>query len=230
MRLQKFLAHAGVCSRRRGEAYILEGRVRVNHEVVRSLGTKIDPETDLVEVDKKTIVLANDKARIYIALNKPMGVVSSCSHPGEKVVVDLIAINERVYPIGRLDKDSVGLLLLTDDGELHNRLSHPSFDHEKEYVVETATPINDEALAQMAAGIVLDGKITRQARVRRLSDNCFNIVLKQGINRQIRRMVTAVGNRVQLLKRVRMGSVRLGNLETGKWRYLTDTEVRALKE
>ncbi|ACN15318.1 RluB [Desulforapulum autotrophicum HRM2] len=230
MRLQKFLAHAGVCSRRRGEVYILEGRVSVNHKVVISLGTKIDPEIDLVEVDKKPIVLASEKAKIYIALNKPAGVVSSCSHPGEKVVVDLIDIKDRVYPIGRLDKDSVGLLLLTDDGNLHNRLSHPSFDHEKEYVVETTAPINDEALAQMAAGIVLDGKITRKARVRRLSDNRFNIVLKQGINRQIRRMVTAVGNRVKLLKRVRMGSVRLGNLGTGKWRYLTDTEVRALKE
>ena len=230
MRLQKFLAHAGVCSRRRGEVYILEGRVRVNHKVILSLGTKIDPETDLVEVDNKPIVFADDKAKIYIALNKPLGVVSSCSHPGEKVVVDLIDIKARVYPIGRLDKDSVGLLLLTDDGDLHNRLSHPSFDHEKEYVVETAAPINDEALDQMAAGIVLDGKITRKARVRRLSDNRFNIVLKQGINRQIRRMVTALGNRVKLLKRVRMGSVRLGNLGTGKWRYLTETEVRALKE
>lgn len=230
MRLQKFLAHAGVCSRRRGEAYILDGRVRVNHKVILSLGTKIDPETDLVEVDKKPIALASEKAKIYIALNKPAGIVSSCSHPGEKVVVDLIDIKERVYPIGRLDKDSMGLLLLTDDGNLHNRLSHPSFDHEKEYVVETTASINDEALAQMAAGIFLDGKITRKARVRRLSDNRFNIVLKQGLNRQIRRMVTAVGNRVKLLKRVRMGSVRLGNLGMGKWRYLTEKEIRALKE
>ncbi len=230
MRLQKFLAHAGVCSRRRGEALILDGRVRVNHEVIRSLGTKIDPRTDLVAVDNKPVALADDRARTYIALNKPMGVVSSCSHPGEKVVVDLIDINERVYPIGRLDKDSVGLLLLTNDGDLHNRLSHPSFDHEKEYVVETTAPITDDALARMAAGIVLDGKITRKARVRRLSDDRFNIVLKQGINRQIRRMVTVVGNRVKGLKRVRMGSVRLGNLGTGKWRYLTEAEVRALKE
>ena len=229
MRLQKFLAHAGVCSRRRGETYILEGRVRVNNEVILSLGTKIDPETDLVEVDGKKIELADDKEKIYIALNKPMGVVSSCSHPGEKVVLDLIDIKDRVYPIGRLDKDSVGLLLLTDDGTLHNRLSHPSFDHEKEYVVETTASISDQALGQMAEGIFLDGKLTRRARVKRLSDTSFNIVLKQGINRQIRRMVTAVGNRVKMLKRVRMGEVRLGNLGVGKWRYLTESEVRDLK-
>lgn len=229
MRLQKFLAHAGVCSRRKGEAYILEGRVRVNHEVILSLGTKIDPETDLVEVDGKKIVLADDKKKIYIALNKPMGVVSSCSHPGEMVVVDLIKIKDRVYPIGRLDKDSVGLLLLTDDGTLHNRLSHPSFDHEKEYVVETTASISDRALDQMAQGIFLDGRLTRRAMVRRLSDNSFSIVLKQGINRQIRRMVTAMGNRVKILKRIRMGSVRLGDLGEGKWRYLTESEVNTLK-
>ncbi|MDY0219672.1 MAG: pseudouridine synthase [Desulfobacterium sp.] len=230
MRLQKFLAHAGVCSRRRGEAYILEGRVKVNQEVILSLGTKVDPEVDLVEVDGKKITLADDKKKIYIALNKPMGVVSSCSHPGERVVVDLIDIKERVYPVGRLDKDSVGLLLLTDDGTLHNRLSHPSFDHEKEYVVETTASITDQALGQMAEGIVLDGKLTRRARVKRLSDNSFNIVLKQGLNRQIRRMVTAVGNRVKMLKRVRMGNVRLGDLGVGKWRYLTESEVRELKK
>lgn len=229
MRLQKFLAHAGVCSRRRGEAYILEGRVRVNREVILSLGTKVDPEADLVEVDGKKIILADDRKKIYIALNKPRGVVSSCSHPGERVVVDLIDIKDRVYPVGRLDKDSLGLLLLTDDGTLHNRLSHPSFDHEKEYVVETTAPITDQALDQMAEGIFLDARLTRKARVKRLSDNSFNIVLKQGLNRQIRRMVTAVGNRVKMLKRVRMGNVRLGDLGVGKWRYLTESEVRELK-
>lgn len=229
MRLQKFLAHAGVCSRRRGEAYILEGRVRVNREVILSLGTKVDPEADLVEVDGKKIILADDRKKIYIALNKPRGVVSSCSHSGERVVVDLIDIRARVYPVGRLDKNSVGLLLLTDDGTLHNRLSHPSFDHEKEYVVETTAPIIDQALDQMAEGIFLDGRLTRKARVKRLSDNSFNIVLKQGLNRQIRRMVTAVGNRVKMLKRVRMGNVRLGDLGVGKWRYLTESEVRELQ-
>ncbi len=229
MRLQKFLSQAGVCSRRKGETYILAGRVRVNNETIDSLGTKIDPETDRVEVDGKKITYSPGKKKIYIALNKPRGIVTSCSHKGERIVLDLIDIKERVYPIGRLDKDSMGLLLLTDDGELHNRLSHPSFDHEKEYVVETAGPMGNEALKRMADGIVLDGKRTRRARVKRVDENSFNIVLKQGINRQIRRMVKETGNRVRTLKRIRMGSVRLGNLKNGAWRFLSEAEVKALK-
>jgi 23S rRNA pseudouridine2605 synthase/23S rRNA pseudouridine2604 synthase len=229
MRLQKFLSQAGVCSRRKGEEFILAGRVRVNNETIVSLGTKIDPETDRVEVDGKKIIYSSGKKKIYIALNKPRGIVTSCSHKGERIVLDLIDIKDRVYPIGRLDKDSMGLLLLTDDGELHNRLSHPSFDHEKEYVVETAGPMGDEALKRMADGIVLDGKLTRKARVNRVDENSFNIVLKQGLNRQIRRMVKETGNRVNTLKRVRMGSVRLGNLKNGAWRFLTEAEVKALK-
>ncbi|MCP4115166.1 MAG: rRNA pseudouridine synthase [Desulfobacteraceae bacterium] len=229
MRLQKFLSQAGVCSRRKGEEYILAGRVRVNNETIVSLGTKIDPETDRVEVDGKKIAYSAGKKKIYIALNKPRGIVTSCSHKGERIVLDLIDIKDRVYPIGRLDKDSMGLLLLTDDGELHNRLSHPSFDHEKEYVVETVEPIGNEALKRMADGIVLDGKRTRRARVKRVSETSFNIVLKQGINRQIRRMVKETGNRVKTLKRIRMGSVRLGKLKNGGWRYLSEAEVKALK-
>jgi 23S rRNA pseudouridine2605 synthase/23S rRNA pseudouridine2604 synthase len=229
MRLQKFLSQAGVCSRRKGEEFILAGRVRVNNETIVSLGTKIDPETDRVEVDGKKITYSSGKKKIYIALNKPRGIVTSCSHKGERIVLDLIDIKDRVYPIGRLDKDSMGLLLLTDDGELHNRLSHPSFDHEKEYVVETAGPMGDEALKRMADGIVLDGKRTRRARVKRVDENSFNIVLKQGLNRQIRRMVKETGNRVKTLKRIRMGSVRLGNLKNGAWRFLTEAEVKTLK-
>ncbi len=229
MRLQKFLSQAGVCSRRKGEAYILAGRVRVNNETIVSLGTKIDPESDRVEVDGKKIAWSVGKKKIYIALNKPRGIVTSCSHKGERIVLDLIDIKERVYPIGRLDKDSMGLLLLTDDGDLHNKLSHPSFDHEKEYVVETVAPMGNEALKRMADGIVLDGKPTRRAKVKRVAENSFNIVLKQGINRQIRRMVKETGNRVKTLKRIRMGSVRLGKLKNGAWRFLSEAEIKALK-
>ena len=229
MRLQKFLSQAGVCSRRKGEEYILAGRVSVNSEVVSFLGTKIDPETDRVEVDGKKVLFSAVNKKIFIALNKPMGVISSCSHPGERIVLDFIDIKERVYPIGRLDKDSIGLLLLTDDGDLHNKLSHPSIDHEKEYVVETEGFVTDHALKEMAFGLILDGKRTRKAEVTRLSDKSFNIVLKQGINRQIRRMVTLTGNRVKMLKRIRMGSINLGTLKPGKWRYLTEVEVKSLR-
>ena len=134
------------------------------------------------------------QALIYIALNKPVDYVTSCSHPGEKVVVDLVDIAERIYPVGRLDKDSTGLLLLTNDGRIHHRLSHPSFDHEKEYDVTVARPISDGALKKMRDGLPLMGTRTRPARISRLSARRFRIVLQEGKNRQIRRMVRKVGN------------------------------------
>ena len=133
MRLQKYLSAAGVCSRRKGEALIQEGRISVNGVVVSELGTKVDPDLDMVEADGKVIYLR--QKLIYIALNKPRDYVTSCNQKGEKTVLDLVDVPERVYPVGRLDKDSTGLLLLTNDGSLHHRLSHPSFDHEKEYIV-----------------------------------------------------------------------------------------------
>ena len=133
MRLQKYLSSAGFCSRRKGEEYIRDGRVKVNGVTVTELGSKVDPQNDRVEVDQKLV--QTDQKKIYIALNKPREYVTSCDHPGEKIVLDLVDIPERIYPVGRLDKDSTGLLLLTNDGRLHHRLSHPSFDHEKEYEV-----------------------------------------------------------------------------------------------
>ena len=151
MRLQKFLSAAGICSRRRGERLIKAGRVSVNGRITDQLGTKIDPEKDQVSFDGKPITY--DQPLIYILLNKPIGYVTSCRHPGEKIVIDLVNSAQRVYPIGRLDKDSTGLLLLTNDGRLHHRLSHPSFDHEKEYDVTVAKTITDGALQKMAAGL-----------------------------------------------------------------------------
>ena len=133
MRLQKFLANAGVCSRRGGEDLIRAGRVQVNGRVITDLGSKIDPAQDTVVVDGRTVVEPKAKP-VYILLNKPRGYVSSCRHPGERIVLELVNIPQRVYPVGRLDKDSTGLLLLTNDGRLHHRLSHPSFDHEKESI------------------------------------------------------------------------------------------------
>jgi pseudouridine synthase len=228
MRLQKFLSAAGVCSRRRGEEYIKAGRVAVNGQIVAELGAKIDPETDLVQVDGKSI--EPSQRYVYIALNKPRDYVTSCSHPGEKIVMDLVDISQRVYPIGRLDKDSTGLLLLTNDGRLHHRLSHPSFDHEKEYDVSTAQAISDGALRKLAAGLPLMGTRTRPARIRRISDKRFRIILQEGKNRQIRRMVRKVGNQVTRLKRIRVGGVKLGRLPVGNWRYLTEKEKQHLLE
>ena len=226
MRLQKFLSKAGICSRRKGEEYIKAGFIRVNNIVVTELGTKIDPIKDRVEFKGQSVLPKSDL--VYIALNKPKGYVTSCSQPGEKIVLDLIHISQRVYPIGRLDKDSTGLLILTDDGDLHHRLLHPSFDHEKEYDVTVSKPITDGALASIADGMPMMGTKTRPAKITRISSRRFRIVLKEGKNRQIRRMVRKVGNHVIRLNRLRISKIRLKGLEAGAWRYLTEKEIASL--
>lgn len=226
IRLQKYLADAGVCSRRHGETLILAGKVRVNGIIVTELGTRVDPEADTIEIDGQ--IVRPSQRTVYIALNKPRGVVTSCDHPGEKLVTDLVNVPERIYPVGRLDKESTGLLLLTNDGSLHHRLSHPSFDHEKEYVVTLSSPISDGALRKMAEGMVLAGKRTRPAEIHRISLRKFRMILKEGRNRQIRRMVQKVGLSVLHLHRIRIAGIRLGKLETGRWRFLTSEEISLL--
>ena len=226
MRLQKFLSAAGVCSRRKGEVLIAEGRVQVNGEMVTVPGTKIDPDIDRVAVDGRRVVV--DARRIYLALHKPEGVVTSCEQKNIPVVTDLVDLEARVYPIGRLDKDSTGLVLLTNDGPLHHRLLHPSFDHEKEYDVTVARPIPEGALRRLAEGMPLMGTRTRPARVTPLSASRFKIVLQEGKNRQIRRMVRKLGHKVLHLHRVRVANIRLGDLKPGQWRHLTPEEVKGL--
>jgi 23S rRNA pseudouridine2605 synthase/23S rRNA pseudouridine2604 synthase len=222
MRLQKFLSRAGICSRRKGEEYIKAGWVKVNGKIVTELGVKVDPERDAVEVDSDAI--RSDSAPTYIALNKPRGYVSSCHQQNEKIVLDLLEISERVYPVGRLDKDSTGLLLLTNDGRLHHRLSHPSFNHEKEYEVTVAKPLPGGALRKLAQGLPMMGTRTRPARVKRISSRRFRIVLQEGKNRQIRRMVRKVGNQVVDLKRIRIANIELASLPPGRWRHLAAKE------
>ncbi len=226
MRLQKFLSRAGICSRRKGEEYIQAGWVKVNGKIVTELGIKVDPERDAVEVDSDAI--RSDSAPTYIALNKPKGYVSSCDQQNEKIVLDLLDISERVYPVGRLDKESTGLLLLTNDGHLHHRLSHPSFNHEKEYEVTVAKPLPEGALRKLAKGLPMMGTRTRPARVKRISARRFGIVLQEGKNRQIRRMIRKVGNQVTHLKRIRIANIKMGNLPSGSWRYLTKIEKEKL--
>ncbi|MCB2149668.1 MAG: rRNA pseudouridine synthase, partial [Deltaproteobacteria bacterium] len=226
VRLQKFLSEAGACSRRKGEAHILAGDVSINGKVVSTLGSKVDPETDVVHL--KGVPVGRPDRQIYVMLNKPEGVVASCAHRGEPVVTDLVDLPERLFPVGRLDKDSTGLLLMTNDGRIHHRLSHPSFDHEKEYDVTVRWPLDDQALAAMEKGMPLSGVMTRPARVHRLSDKRFRIVLMEGKNRQIRRMVKKVGNRVVRLHRIRVADLTLGDLAKGSWRHLRPEEARRL--
>ena len=226
IRLQKFLSMAGVCSRRKGEEYIKDGLVKVNGNVVTTLGTKVDADNDSIEFKNRPVKI--EQNIVYIALNKPQGYVSTCRKGDGKIILDLVDINQRIYPVGRLDKDSTGLLLLTNDGNLHQNLSHPSFDHEKEYDVITGKPVSDEALIKMAEGMPLRGTKTRPAEIKRLSANRFLIVLKEGRNRQIRRMVKKVEGHVVKLKRVRISNIKLGNLPEGSWRYLTEKEKKGL--
>jgi 23S rRNA pseudouridine2605 synthase/23S rRNA pseudouridine2604 synthase len=225
-RLQKFLAQAGVCSRREAEGWIRAGRVRVNGQVVTRMGLRIDPLRDRVACDG--VAVAGGERPVYLMLNKPRGVVTSCRHAGKRTVLDLVKVAARVFPVGRLDEDSTGLLLLTNDGRLHLRLCHPSFDHEKEYEVTTLRPLDGERLGQLADGIEIDGRRTRPAKVRPISPKRFGIVLQEGRKRQIRRMVAALGNRVTALRRIRVASLRLGSLPEGQWRHLSAREVAGL--
>jgi 23S rRNA pseudouridine2605 synthase/23S rRNA pseudouridine2604 synthase len=226
VRLQKFLSQAGACSRRKGETHILAGDVTVNGKTVTTLGTKVNPECDMVQLNGAPV--GRTDPHVYVMLNKPAGVVSSCDHRGERVVTDLVDLPQRLFPVGRLDRDSTGLLLLTNDGRIHHRLSHPSFDHEKEYDVKVKWPVEDGDLDAMRKGVSLSGVMTRPACVTRLSNRRFRIVLKEGRNRQIRRMVKEVGNRVVALHRIRVADVMLGKLEKGGWRHLTEDEVERL--
>lgn len=226
MRLQKFLAAAGVCSRRKGEEFIQKGLVKVNGHIVTTPGTKVDSSKDSVEFGGKKVEIKKDY--LYIALNKPVNYETTCKKTNGKIVLDIVKIPERIFPVGRLDKDSEGLILLTNDGRIHHLLSHPSFEHEKEYVVTAKKRVSDEELKQMADGMKLTEFTTYPCLVRRISPNSFNIVLKEGKNRQIRRMVEGVGNEVVKLQRIRISNIRLGALAPGKWRYLSGPEEKKL--
>ena len=227
-RLQKLLSAAGVCSRRQAEAYIQAGRVTVNGETAR-LGEKADLDRDRVEVDG--VPLPAPRGRTYIMLNKPRGYVTTLSDErGRKTVAQLTAdCPARVWPVGRLDMDSEGLLLLTDDGELTHRLTHPSHEVEKEYRVWVQGDM-ERALPILAAPVFDDGEELTADRVERTGENTLTVVIHQGKNRQVRRMCAAAGLKVERLRRVREGNIHLGGLELGKWRSLTAAEIAVLQE
>ena len=240
-RLARFLAHAGIASRRHAEDLIAAGHVKVNGEIVTAQGTRIDPEHDVVLVDGKTV--RSTSAHVYILLHKPSGYVTTARDPeGRPTVLDLLppAIRAlRVYPVGRLDRDTSGLLLLTNDGDFALRLSHPRYSLEKRYhAFLSDCPTKDE-LEQLRHGVTFredDGSLftTAPARVRVLRREgraCWlELAIHEGRKRQIRRMLDAVGHSVFQLERVGIGPLPLGDLPVGTWRYLTEDEVRALKD
>jgi len=230
-RPQKFLAHAGLASRRTCEQWIVAGRVRVNGETVTVLGSQIDPQRDRVEVDGKRVTLP--RAHTYWLLNKPTGYVCTARDPqGRPTVLSLVRTKERLYPVGRLDLDSEGLLLLTNDGELAQRLTHPSFEHEKEYTVWVTGRPTEHALQRLRVGIELEDGPTSPAQVTFLRNESggawLRIVIHEGRKHQLRRMCEAVGLPVRRLIRVRMGPLMLGELKPGESRPLTRKEKSLL--
>ncbi|MBI2323958.1 MAG: rRNA pseudouridine synthase [Chloroflexi bacterium] len=230
-RLQKVLADRGVASRRHAEVLISAGRVRVDGEVVRELGTKVDPAAR-IEVDGRTVAAAQRPR--YVALHKPAGIVSSArAERGRPSVTDLVGARERLYPVGRLDVDSEGLVLLTNDGGWAERVLHPRYGHEREYEVDVIGPVTDDTVGRLRRGVRLEEGLARaeQATVltRDTQGGRLRLVLRTGWKRQVRRMCVAVGLRVRRLVRVRIGPLRLGRLAPGTWRELTAREVLALQ-
>ncbi len=230
MRLNKYIAETGICSRREADRLIQERRVRVNGREAE-IGTTVE-DGDEVRVDNRVVrakTRGGEKVRVYIALNKPVGITCTTERHVKGNIVDFVDHHERIYPIGRLDKDSEGLILLTNDGDIVNEILRAENRHEKEYLVGVDRPVTNEFLAGMAGGVRLDrGESTNPCRVERIAKFGFRIVLTQGLNRQIRRMCEAFGYTVQQLRRVRIDNVQLGNLRVGAWRNLTPAELGKL--
>jgi 23S rRNA pseudouridine2605 synthase len=226
VRLAKFLAHGGVASRRQAEKIVAAGRVTVDGEVVTDPARDVG-EGDDVRVDGSPV---GAEAREVWMVNKPAGVVSTAREPGGRVaVVELVDSAARLYPVGRLDADSTGLLLLTNDGELANRLTHPSYEVPKAYRAQLRRPPSDRDLERLRRGVELEDGQTAPAEVTRLGEREVEIVLHEGRNRQVRRIAEAVGNEVVALRRVRFGPLGLGDLQEGAARRLSDTEVDLLR-
>ena len=231
IKLQKYFSDCSVMSRRAAEEKIKQGLIKVNGSVAE-LGQRIDPERDVVEYDGKRILPKTDK-KIYILLNKPRGFVTTLSdEKGRKTVTDLlVGINERVYPVGRLDMDSDGLLLLTNDGELTNQLTHPRHEIPKIYRVTVRERVTDTHLLKLREPMVIDGYKILPVKTELVSNSpdVLQMTLFEGRNRQIRKMCEQAGLNISRLCRVAIGDITLGSLEVGKWRYLTENEVNYLK-
>lgn len=233
IRLNKFLSQAGVCSRREADRYLQQGRISVNGKMVDNLGTKIDPERDTIEVDGKRVDFIPRK--IYLILNKPPGYLVTLKDPfGRPTVLSLLPrIKDRIFPVGRLDQDSRGLLLLTNDGELTVRLSHPRHEIRKVYLVKIRGIPQEAGLKKIRKGVLLDGRKTAPAEIKKLSEGgsraLLRVAIHEGRKREIRRLFKIIGVEVEDLQRIQFGPLSLGNLREGEWRRLTQREVEKLK-
>ena len=234
VRLQKYIAMCGTASRRAAEELIEDGKVKVNGQKITELGTKVEIGADLVTVSGK--VQKFEQKKYYIALNKPSGYVTTVSDDLERpTVLDLLSkdINARLYPVGRLDFETEGLLLLTNDGDFANKVSHPKYNKDKTYIVTIKGGIPVSAINKLRRGVVIDGYKTSPAQLEMIDAiagrTTFKITIHEGRNRQVRKMFESVGGKVVYLQRIKIGNVELGNLPLGRWRHLTAHEVNFLK-
>ncbi|HEY5563332.1 MAG TPA: pseudouridine synthase [Clostridiaceae bacterium] len=232
-RLQKYMAECGIASRRKCEEIIQEGRVSVNSLLVKELGFKIDTEKDIVKLDDKQIYQVTNK--VYIALNKPTGYISSVSDDkGRSTIIDLVNIKERIFPIGRLDYDSSGLILLTNDGDVYNGLIHPSEEINKVYEALIKGVPSIEEIDKFSEGLDIGDYVTAKAKIEIIKNNGTNsivrIIIHEGKNRQVRRMCEQINHEVIALKRTMVGDIKLGDLKEGSFRYLSTSEISYLKK
>ena len=224
MRLNKYISETGVCSRREADKWIEAGRVTLNGQPA-TLGTQV-AVGDEVRVDGESIGVK--KKQVYIALNKPVGIICTTEAHIEDNIIDHVGFPERIFPVGRLDRDSEGLILLTNNGDIVNEILRSENNHEKEYLVTVDRPITDLSLRMLAGGVKIMGELTKPSKVARVNAQSFRIILTQGLNRQIRRMCSALGYKAQRLQRVRIMNIHLGNLRPGQWRHLTAAELAGL--
>lgn len=226
MRINKYISDTGLCSRREADKIVEEGRVTINGHIAH-LGSLVETG-DKVCIDGKPI--GNKKKKpVYIALNKPVGIICTTERQVKGNIIDFVNYPERIFHIGRLDKDSEGLILLTNDGDIVNKILRSENNHEKEYIVTVNKPITPHFIKGMSSGVRILGTITKPCKVIPINDRTFRIILTQGLNRQIRRMCQAFGYEVVKLKRIRIMNIKLGDLKVGQWRHLTRTELSELK-
>lgn len=225
-RINKAISDTGYCSRRAADSLIEEGRVMVNGEKA-VMGLKVTEE-DEIRIDGK--VIRNQPPMVYIALNKPRGIECTTNRKTPGNIVDFVKHKERIFPVGRLDKDSEGLILLTNDGDIVNKILRARNNHEKEYIVTVNKPLTDEFIRRMSGRIPILGTMTRESKVEKMDERTFRIILTQGLNRQIRRMTEYLGYRVVTLKRIRIMNITLGNLKLGTYRDLSPLELKILNE
>ena len=232
MRLNKLLASAGLGSRRKVEELIKSGKVKVNDLTVTNLATVVNPQKDIIKAGGQVIAI---EPKVYILLNKPPGYLTTVADErGRKTILDLVKVKERIFPVGRLDMNSRGLLILTNDGDLAVKLLHPRHKIPKTYIVKVNASLSEDQLDKFRKGIEIDGQKTAPAKInvecRVLNVECYQVVLTEGRKRQIRRMFEALGFKVLDLKRVQIGPIKLSGLKEGNWRYSTDKELKKLKE